>query len=83
MLGVEDILATALFGALFFLFVFWILFAVCCFHAASAETKRDIPEEAEEPVTDTSVQLIGYAVDHLQWKSKRGYCWGGGWNYDE
>ena len=79
----NDILSIALCGALFFLLAFWMLFAVCCFHAASAETKRDIPEPVEEPATDTSICLIGYAVDHMRWKRQRGYLWGGGWNYGD
>ena len=78
------ILSIALCGALFFILVFWILFAACCFHAASAETKKDIPEPVEEePATDTSICLIGYAVDHIRWKAKRGYLWEGGWKYGD
>lgn len=74
-----DILLTALCGALFLVLAFWMLFAVCCFHHAYAEAKEDISEAYEEPTTDTSINLIYCAVDHLHWKSKRGYLWGGGW----
>ena len=76
-----DFLLIVLCGALLLFLVLWMLFAVVCFSKASAETTDPEPDICEE--SEPGIQLIGYAVEHLKWKSKRGYCWGGGYKYDD
>ena len=79
-----NILLIALCGALLFFLVFWIIFAIACFSKAYAESKEEVApiQEYDPPASNIELALISYSVDHLRWKRKRGYLWGGGYRYD-
>lgn len=73
------IVSYALLGALSFFLGVWIVFAVVCFRDAWTRDKK----EAEKPLDiQEDTTLIRMSVEHLRWKEKRGYLWGGGWKYE-